>query len=59
MELKKEAPQQDPDWSCGIAVGSESFINEINNKLGVKAEKRKIINNDSNWILPEPGVPYN
>ncbi len=59
MELERESFNQEPDWSNSVAVGSESFITEIKAKLGIKAEKRKIDNKETNWILHEPGVSYN
>ncbi len=59
MELEKETCNQEPNWSNSIAVGSEGFILDIKNKLGIKAEKRKVDNNEDSWILHEPGVSYN
>ncbi len=58
MELEREAFNQNPDWSNSIVVGGESFITEIKAKLGIKAEKRKIDNNETNWTLHEPRVSY-
>ncbi len=48
-----------PDWSKSIAVGSEEFISEIQNKLGVKATWRKIDDSEGHSLLHEPGVSYN
>jgi putative transposase len=59
LELKKGSLNREPDWSNSIAVGSEEFIKEIKNKLGIKAEKRKIDSNETNWVLHDPRASYN
>ncbi len=36
----------------------EEFVSEIKNKLGVKAERRKIDDSEGHSLLHEPGVSY-
>jgi len=48
----------EPNWSKSVAVGSEKFILEIQKKLGIKAEKRKIHRNKNHWILNESEASY-
>ncbi len=59
LELKKRSWNQELNWSKSIAIGSEAFINEVKNTLGIKAEKRKIEPSENSWVLHEPGVAYN
>ncbi len=46
-ELKKSTLCKKPEWSRGIAVGSEDYVSSIQNSFGKKTEKRKIKNKDS------------
>lgn len=55
-ELKKEDWSREPEWSSSIAIGSENFISEIQNKLGITKKKSKIGDTQNNWILHEPGA---
>ncbi len=59
QELEKGCRGYTPDWSRAIAVGSEEFVSEIQNKLGVKAVRRKIDDSEGHSLLYEPGVSYN
>lgn len=58
-ELNKGYLVHQPDWSQGVAVGEETFVIEIQNKLGIKTEKRKVEGKEEYWLLNEPGNPYN
>ncbi len=46
-------------WTAGIAVGSEMYIDEIKNRLGIKAAGRRKINTQNACLLREPISPYN
>ncbi len=59
QELEKGSRGYTPDWSRSIAVGSEAFVSENQNKLGVKAVRRKIDDSEGHSLLHEPGVSYN
>jgi putative transposase len=58
-ELKKSTLPKEPEWSRGIAVGSEDFVSSIQTSFGKKTEKRKIENGETHWVLHEPGIAYN
>lgn len=49
---------RDPNWSESLAVGSETFAREIENRLGVRARHRKITQTSNGFVLREPGIPY-
>jgi len=49
---------KEPTWSESLAVGSKRFVEEIKEKLGIKAMGRKVIKNDENYTLKEPQIPY-
>ena len=57
-ELKKKILDKEPAWSRGIAVGSETFVSNIQKNFGQKTEKRKIENGEVHWVLHEPGNSY-
>jgi len=48
-----------PEWTESIAVGSESFIGAIKEKLGVHAKGRKIIKKGGGFQLREEVGSYN
>ncbi len=45
-------------WSESIAVGSEPFVVEIQQQLGVRFARRSILSEDEGSILKEDQVPY-
>ena len=47
------ASERQGDWSQSIAVGSQSFIEKVNNRLGFKAKGRTITGNDDHYQLRE------
>lgn len=51
-------PLREPAWSESIAVGSKAFINNIKEKLGVKAKGRKTVEKLESCILKEPQSSY-
>ena len=58
LELEKTSVEKEPQWSRGIAVGSETFVSTIQKNFGKKTEKRKIERGEAYWVLHEPGVSY-
>jgi putative transposase len=55
-ELLKNRSQRDNNWSESLAVGSESFVDEIHTLLGCSAKKRKKAVIDEKHVLREtPG----
>ncbi len=57
-ELLNGYMRNDFKWSSAIAVGSEEFVTGIQEKLGLKADKRKVVSADEVWTLNEPGGSY-
>ena len=59
-ELKRGRPMRKTLWSEFIAVGKESFLKDIQQELGGRAQGRStVIHNGTETILKEPQVPYN
>ena len=57
--IQNENYEHQSKWTSSIAVGSENYIDEIKNILGIKAAgRRKIISQDA-CELREPTSPYN
>jgi len=56
--LEKQACERQPRWTESIAVGSEAFVKEIKEKLGIRAPGRKVIGENGNCELREVGVFY-
>lgn len=57
-ELESGVTGRDASWSESIAVGSESFLENINASLGVKTLHRKVIKQDDKFVIQEAYVPY-
>ena len=49
----------DESWSNSIAVGSESFVNEIYHLLGPKVKARTVVEEEDKFTLKEPSASYN
>ncbi len=49
---------RNPAWSESIAIGNETFVKEIKERLGYKARGRTIVENEDNFMLREPQNPY-
>lgn len=56
--LSKNHSVRDGKWSESIAVGSESFMGLIREKLGVRAMGRKVVGGDHVSTLKEPQISY-
>ena len=58
VELKNNALSRNPDWSEAIAVGEKPFLNNIQENLISRAQKRSIIENNGSAVLKEPEISY-
>ncbi len=56
--LKKNRQARQEKWSQSIAVGSKEYVENIKDKLGVRAIHRKIHENNSSFELREDQTPY-
>jgi len=45
-------------WTESIAVGSEAFVRETKEKLGIKAIGREVLEGNGSYELREPEIPY-
>lgn len=50
---------RDENWTKSIAVGSESFVEEICSLLGHKVKSRNLVEERDKFILKEQDVSYN
>ena len=56
--LKRENLPRESKWTESIAVGSESFVETIKNKLGNRATSRIVHQDNENYQLHESVEPY-
>jgi hypothetical protein len=56
--LEKQARQRQPRWTESIAVGSEAFVRDTKEKLGIRAVGREVIGANGSYELREPGAGY-
>jgi len=56
--LRKGDGRRDPRWTESIAVGSETFVEDTKERLGVKAMGRQVIGGDGNYELRDSGSSY-
>jgi putative transposase len=57
--LDKNNSQRDGKWTETIAVGNEAFLENIRQKLNIKAKSRKVKKTKVGYVLSEPIIPYN
>jgi putative transposase len=57
-ELKNGSSVKNPLWSESVAVGKESFIKGIKQKLASRAQGRSIVFNNETIALKESQAPY-
>jgi putative transposase len=57
--LGREKNIRDRKWTQSIAVGSEQFIENMQEDLGVSAKGRKVVGSEDVFQLRETVVPYN
>jgi len=46
-------------WTQSIAVGSESFIDQVHKALGIKGKHKDIIEDGNSCFINESNIPYN
>jgi hypothetical protein len=56
--LVKQDLDRHPRWTESIAVGSESFIEKTRAELGIKADERRVREEDGVFEIRERGIPY-
>ena len=57
--LKEGSSIRKTEWTESIAVGSKTFIEVTQEKLGIKAKGRKVVGNDDTYELRESQSSYN
>ena len=57
--LKGRINRRDTKWTESIAIGSRQYVQETQTKLGIKAKRRSIVENNEAYELREPQTPYN
>jgi len=56
--LQKQSLERDGRWSESIAVGSEAFVRETKERLGIKAVGREVVGKEGFYELRESEVSY-
>jgi len=56
--LRKQDRKREPGWTESIAVGSETFVEDTKERLGVRAMGRQVIGGDGTYELRDSGFPY-
>ncbi len=56
--LQKQGGERDARWSESVAVGSEAFVRDTKERLGIKAVGREVTGGDGSYELREPKVSY-
>ena len=57
----RQKRERQPRWTESIAVGSESFVRDTKQRLGIRAVGREVTEvrgGDGSYELREPGTPY-
>ena len=57
--LKRNNLQRQKQWTESIAVGSESVVDTVKDKLGIRAKTRTVHQDNDNYQLREVVDPYN
>jgi hypothetical protein len=55
---KESSRNRQPRWTESIAVGSESFVRDTQEKLGIREIGRKVMGANGCFELREPDTPY-
>ena len=58
-ELQADAKKRKSLWSESIAIGSEGFIEKIQQQLGIRAKGRSVLLEKEGTALKESQAPYN
>ena len=56
--LQKQGHERDGRWSESIAVGTEVFVRDTKERLGIKAVGREVMGDNGSYELREPQVSY-
>jgi len=56
--LGQDVYSRDEKWSSSIGVGSEGFVKNLKNDLGIRAIGRKVAGEADNFVLREIGAQY-
>lgn len=56
--LEKEGREREPQWTESIAVGSETFVRDTKETLGIRAAGRDVKGVNGAFELREPETPY-
>ena len=56
--IKRKTFIRDKKWSKSIAVGSKGFVENIKEKLGIRAKGRKVVESDGAYHLRETQAAY-
>lgn len=56
--LDTAAAEREAHWSKSIAVGGESFVEQVKKDLDLKARHRQVSEADGHHMLREPEIPY-
>lgn len=57
--LVNGSKQREKSWTESIAVGSSNFVEETKAKLGIKAQGRRIEQQEGRFVIREELAPYN
>ena len=58
-ELQADVKKRKSLWSESIAIGSEGFIEKIQQQLGLRAKGRTVVSEKEGTALKEASAPYN
>lgn len=56
--VEKRNHLRDGSWTESVAVGSETFVLQTKEKLGLKVKGRKVLEKEDSFELREPSVSY-
>jgi putative transposase len=56
--LGEKGRERQPQWTESIAIGTEGFVRDTKEKLGIRAMGREVIGADEFYELREPETSY-
>jgi len=56
--MERQSRERQPRWTESIAVGSESFVRDTQEKLGIRGIGREVMGANGCFELREPDTPY-
>jgi REP element-mobilizing transposase RayT len=57
-EITKETMDREAMWTESLAVGSQSYVKEVHDLLGVRAKDRECVEKGESYQLKEPTLAY-